>query len=970
MDGVCLEDVRRAYEAQDPSLPDLVIALAQSPDPPSKQPVREGALTYQNFLYEVRSWSFRWKSEEEQRLYREASWKELESSEAESVLPDRLWLHEIVWALWQSEGAYERECLLAIIAKCPIKWGPWRAIKRIFKEAERTDDTEILGAIAVRLDMTNAGYFYSNEVSRATLYYLVRRAWRYLRRKGHTFPAAYADAAVDFLRFYTEDTTWRGTWIANHIFYHETDRYGQTTFNFWYPPDDLIGDRAFAEAWQRTPRPLFSLLERAQAEKVRKFAVDALKTDFRTVLREVEASWVARLANVESASVHEFVVWLLKNVPKFEEASFRQMGLHEPVLMLLESPSNEARGYAASYARTHARDLPLDDLIRLVNNDNTEVRKLAFDLLRELDPREGVGLDWWGRMLGTQYGHDVAVEVLRKHFGANELTASWFKERLLSDSGKVVDFAKEQLPKTHNVKSLGESYFTSLFDDERLQSKAAGFALYTLLEQFDVSIIDVDFWRRSILHNLSSSTIQRWIGEEKLSAKAFGVEYWKSLAYHPSWEADEWVKALKESDRAWAKDLDFDYSLGDFARKMLGDTRQFTPQEVGFDWLMELVDRLESQYQSFAENYMLTSLKPADFAPDGSSEPTMAGSEHIWQLATVSTDDLTPMQTFAVKYVRQHHPLLGPELLNRTIDSVMLIPFEFFTFERIRPLFEEDNNRLRKLAIELAHWDLARWAPPMDALVDLVESGKRDVTNFFEKAFLAEDKKENERFRLSRDLLSVEGVYRFCESLNKQTRRLGMALISKYSDLAVPSELFRLTESPDRQMRAFVIRTLWGLYRERGITMGWTPTPVDKQYTKSKKKTTEFFETGPGPKPRPEGIPVSEDVLMEFLRRELFGIPPAKLSKSEASADEEAQQQEGQRRRVKPVPARKAKLALIEVVRDLAVDDSGFAKYVSPLLLEFMNSRGKSERDACLVALTRVNRAHPELQVWSQQEER
>jgi hypothetical protein len=49
-------------------------------------------------------------------------------------------------------------------------------------------------------------------------------------------------------------------------------------------------------------------------------------------------------------------------------------------------------------------------------------------------------------------------------------------------------------------------------------------------------------------------------------------------------------------------------------------------------------------------------------------------------------------------------------------------------------------------------------------------------------------------------------------------------------------------------------------------------------------------------------------------------------------------------------------------MRDLALEEKVFAKAVLPLLQEFMQSRGLSERDACLVAVTRIRKAHAELQ--------
>jgi hypothetical protein len=50
------------------------------------------------------------------------------------------------------------------------------------------------------------------------------------------------------------------------------------------------------------------------------------------------------------------------------------------------------------------------------------------------------------------------------------------------------------------------------------------------------------------------------------------------------------------------------------------------------------------------------------------------------------------------------------------------------------------------------------------------------------------------------------------------------------------------------------------------------------------------------------------------------------------------------------------------VTRSLAVRDAAFAAVITPLFEEFMGSRGDSEKKACLVALTRIRRAHPAMQ--------
>ena len=115
-------------------------------------------------------------------------------------------LHELIRELWTANDTFSRTCLLAIIAEVPLVYGPWRALKKIFKEAEAKNDTEVYGAIAARIDMRSArsGYGYGM-ISGATLGYCARRAWRYLRRVAVQLPATYPDVACDFLVHYTDD---------------------------------------------------------------------------------------------------------------------------------------------------------------------------------------------------------------------------------------------------------------------------------------------------------------------------------------------------------------------------------------------------------------------------------------------------------------------------------------------------------------------------------------------------------------------------------------------------------------------------------------------------------------------------------------------------------------------------------------------------------------------------------------------
>ena len=340
-------------------------------------------------------------------------------------------------------------------------------------------------------------------------------------------------------------------------------------------------------------------------------------------------------------------------------------------------------------------------------------------------------------------------------------------------------------------------------------------------------------------------------------------------------------------------------------------------------------------------------------ATEGSS---LDGALRLWEMAGAGGPSDAPLSQFAIKYIRRHHPDIALAETDRPVDPGSEIPAEFLTFERVEPLFRETRKPLRDLALELGRWELARWAPSSEDLVRLAESPFADVRGFVAEALLAENIPENRRFRIDPEKLGPAAVFRFCESADESTRALGIRLIERSPRFRLPEELFRLTESPDRRVRAFVIRTLWSLYRDRGITDDWKPyiPPAPSIAAAAKKAAARAEVLGTGPPARPESRPAASQDLWYFLRRTLFELPPPRPEKRQDSG-------EGASERIKPLAARKAKLALIDTMRDLAIEDVDFARGVLPLVEEFMVSRGRSERDACLVAVTRLRHLHPEL---------
>jgi hypothetical protein len=592
----------------------------------------------------------------------------------------------------------------------------------------------------------------------------------------------------------------------------------------------------------------------------------------------------------------------------------------------------------------------------------------------------------------------------------------------------------------------------------------ADFALGEL-ERFDLNALDRDFLQRLLLHPITRPRACGLIDEGKLKAATLPLGFFKVLAFHPAWEADPWIAELRRSGPPWARRLEFDEALADRVLGWLADVRRFAATDLGFDWLMQLVDRSEPRYHDFAVEVMIKAFRPADFAPReqaaapaapaaaaavdlggasflftgkmatmprkdaearvkaaggtvassvtkklhylvigdegsplysggrkgdkqlkaeqlnaaganirivsetaflqmlsgaappaASADATLAGCERLWQMAVAPGAAEARRGQFARKYILRHHPEIGPAQTDRPVDPGAEVPPDFPTFERVQPLFAETRKPLRDFALELAHWEFARWKPPAEALLALAELPHADVRQFVAAALLAGDAPEKRRFRINPEMFSPDSVYRFCESPDADVRKLGIGMIQRSPRLQVPEEMFRLAESPDRLVRAFVIRSLWGLYRERGVTADWKPPlPPAPTIGAAAKKAAEVPEPrGPGVPHKPDKPPAERPSLAAFLRRVLFEVPPGRPEKAAVETAQAAP-------KLKPLPARRAKLELVEVMRDLALEDGAFAAGVLPLLEEFMLSRGQSERAACLVAVTRIRHTHPAL---------
>ena len=546
-----------------------------------------------------------------------------------------------------------------------------------------------------------------------------------------------------------------------------------------------------------------------------------------------------------------------------------------------------------------------------------------------------------------------------------------------------------------------------------------------------------------------------------VQAGRFDVEFLKSISFHPTYEGCPQV--ILARTKSWKDNTGYYDYIAAPIFEWLSDIRQFTPDQIGFEWLMKLVQRDEPAYHDFATELMIKSYLPADFATDEGSadaktdassddinidfegatfvftgklatmtrseaqkkvtaangknsstvgktlgylvigdegspmygmgrkgskqvkaeslnesgasiriisetaflqmlsgttrefseDTVIAGCETIWNML-IENKEGAPLARFVLKYIRNHHPEICLAETDRPVDPGSEIPDEFLTFERVEPLLSDSRKSLRDLGLELCRYEFARMAPDLDQLVELCQLPYPAVRKFVAESLTSEPTPQNRRWRLDPDTFAADAVYQFCQSRDAETRVIGMKLIEAHPRLREPDQLFALTESPDRNVRAFVIRSFWSLYRDRGVKEQWQPPDPgsDDKNSSGKEKEKRFGEGAPA---RPDQLPASIQRMQFLLRRMLFEIPPGRPPKSKGDEIDEL--------RIKPLATRRAKILMIETIRDIAMKDAEFAEAVIPVLREFMQSHGMSEHDACLVAVTRIENRYPTMKI-------
>lgn len=888
--GFALADVLRLADAEAPDLAQVMVAFADQ-----DEPVREDTAPDHLDLAGLRAALGQARAARSQTQRQERAhevWKRY-LAQTDGVAP-QMALAELVVRLYESTSGPARHALRELIDDAPLVFGLWGGLKRIYKRSETELDAQVFGALVARFDaeLASGG---RRDVSRGTLIYLSRRAWRFLRQLGKGVPELYPSFAVEVLRCLPPGHSLHYETGSGAISYHKSAKWG-------YDKAAAKGKKfqvPFIDAWKRSADPLLLLLETCRCDAAASFAITGLRDLFPAVLRGVTPEFLARLCSRPLASAHEFVVETLEGSPEYHAGKLRELGLHDAVLALLRSPSKKARAYAITYARGHSRELTTAFLAELLDDDvhPEDVVKFAATLLTGRPSRE-VGLPMVVRLLRYDASRKWAQTALENEFEPGELTPALLTDLVLWDeqSRWVRAFLKKRFPKG----ALKPAFWISVLEDPRMDDAGWDTPSYILeqLGTFPVSVMPAEWILKALANDDWSDEVSTWL--EKADALPPGL------------------------DAERIKGLVFDPATRETAFALLGNPKIVAVEKVGVNWLLALARRGDPSLHQWAHRYLLQHVRPALFG-DGDAR---AGAVRLFALAS-GPKEPDPARLFAQTYLLCHHPKIGKQQAeSKELGIKPLLGRDAYPLAQVWPTLWDERPDVRRFGVLLARAELKRWAEP-SRVYELAESPNREVRNVaYDALQQAGDKHADPDLALSVDDLDAAMVFSMTESTVGGTRDVAMSLIRKhYPILGGAERLGWLMQSADREVRLFAVRLLWEKHRPRTIPVGWKAPGKRVALAPS----TPFDDV---------------EALRDLLRRLLFAVPPARGG------------EKGERRSGARLPANAAKRRIVEVVRDFGLRDAEFAALVAPVLAEFTGSIAKGEWQACLSALLALRAAH------------
>ena len=912
-------DLLDAYERRDPQFGSLVIRYVEQSDPDENgpeeapdtgddgevseelPPLPADAWTMSRLRSSLHPYQMWGKNADEKRALRREAWDALMAA---PYPPPRLRLGDLMVELYESDDQWARAQVMHIARQAKVGWGLWKGIKRIYKMVEERHDPEMFGILAWRLDAMSQTRTNYGEVTGQTFSYMRRRAWRYLRQLGQSVPELYPQFAVQVLRHYPRDFYFYSSWVASQIWAHK-DLIGSR--GAWHSgPPKKLDKRAFDDAWKISAEPLLRLLEDAHNDNVCDFAIRSLEADFPNALRDVDARWLARIGAKNLASVHGFVVKLLEGSPEFHQSKLAELGLHDMVVGLLRSDNGKASAYAIEYAKSHAPNIPVAELIEIAEDGGKKVQEFVRSRLAKKTPAQ-LGLQALVRMLAVNALSKLAKEKFQDGFKPGDLTAELYVALANGDSSQR-DFVKSFFKKAKV--SIPAAFLRAQAEDTNLSYWELRRVMNELGKR-KADAIGIQWIQDALFSSRFSDYVSQWLRNGILKGKNLDVEWVKGLVSRPK--------------------------LRPLAISMLGNTKLVKPSRIGLDWLLAMARQADENLANFAHRYLLEHFEPDDFALEIGATEVEAGIDKIWSL--LGSDQAEPVRRFAAIYLKVHHPALSSTMdESRQYGIKPKLPRKSYTIARVRPLFSDPSADMRRLGRAIGRHELVAWKD-RDLPYQLAASQYREGRALAAEALLHIGESDADpKVVPPASWLAPARVFALAESSIKATREIALTLIRRhYATLGGAQKLGWLMESPDREVRLFAVRLLWEKHR-----------PV--AHAAALESSYQELEEGQQPEAHERFESVA--ALQQFLRTVLFGLPPGRMERRDKTGDALPD---------RPLPASVAKRRLIEVVRDMGIESQEFAEVVCPVLEEFMHSRAKGEWQSCVAALAQMRNAHPNL---------
>lgn len=911
-----LEDLRRLLETEAPDLAEQICNFLEQDDPDLFEDTistedKEGVSTTVVRRDPPEEWiSFqshesqleraaRARTSKARRTLAHKAWNKFLAQDP-SLLPPRFQLAEFLEKLYDLGTPTARVLLQEIILKVPLTFGIWAGLKRVYKRAEAEFDAEIFGVLAARFDWSRTPFYNRQEVNTATLIYLRRRAWRFLRQLGTTTPEIYPQFAAQVLRHYPSDVQGHSLWVLPHILAHGSKKFTATSFFGNLETNNVLKERAFSDAWKRSPAPLIFILETCQHNAVARFAIQGLQKDFPEHLRNITPVRLARLSSHKLESIDDFFVDILTNSPEFHQGKLRTLGLHEAVLNLLESDSKKARLYAIDYARAHAQDIEKERLLTLLDSYPSEVSDFAKTQLSSRSPRT-LGYAFLGLLLSKAKLENWANKALNEDFERKDLPLTFLTEMLYGQDQQR-KWAQKYIESKYTGNEIGAQFWRDTLDDKRAEENYNAVEIaFKFLRKYEVAKIGTRW--------LIESLTRDWLSNDAAQLLARATR-------------------LDDADVERLKGMIFNPSYRETALEILGTPKIVPSKQLGLPWLLALARRQDMTLHDFAHRYLLEYMKPAEFG-DGDAK------EGVKRLFVMVLGDNEPIRIFAQTYLLCHHPTVGPE--QEKSKHFGLKPYlkeHDYDPEAIWSMLSDSRADVRQFALQLVRPHLRVWNFHT-RVYELVELDAKEVRNL---AYAALEGAGNEmadpQVALKPEELNTAQIFQMTESTKRATRQLAMGLIRKhYTRLGGAERLGWLMQSADREVRLFAVRMLWEKHRPRAYPQAWKPRKIADVPLSN------------------EGHFEDEEALRGLLRRLLFGLPPGRAP----AGDSEVKR--------RSISANVIKKNIVDLVRDLGVEDAAFAALITPVLHEFSGSLARGEWQACLTALTHLHRAHPGLEI-------